>query len=197
MRFVRADSVALVKKKMVVTGDAYIELTRGTGAELPKSGGEIACAKDTEIIEMLEEALEAIRKEAINTLALINGAIAEYMALGGTLNDPEGSLQMLLANANGLLSALWVTATANFEITLRAGRYPLLMPQLQQLPPRLRSLSGWQQRQTQMRPAAGCARTNWSCPAPLLAAHSAAQLPHCRVQPPRRPDRLHLLVCWC
>ena len=103
MRFVRADSVALVKKKMVVTGDAYIELTRGTGAELPKSGGEIACAKDTEIIEMLEDALEMIRKEAINTLALINGAIAEYMALGGTLNDPDGSLQMLLANANGLL----------------------------------------------------------------------------------------------
>ena len=103
MRFVRADSVALVKKKMVVTGDAYIELTRGTGAELPKSGGEIACAKDTEIIQMLEDALEMIRKEALNTLALINGAIAEYMALGGTLNDPDGSLQQLLANANGLL----------------------------------------------------------------------------------------------
>ena len=103
MRFVRADSIALVKKKMVVTGDAYIELTRGTGAELPKSGGEIECVKDTEIIQMLEEALEAIRKEAINTLALVNGAISEYMALGGSLNDPEGSLQQLLANANGLL----------------------------------------------------------------------------------------------
>ena len=103
MRFVRADSIALVKKKMVVTGDAYIELTRGTGAELPRSGGEIECVKDTEIIQMLEEALEAIRKEAINTLALVNGAISEYMALGGSLNDPEGSLQQLLANANGLL----------------------------------------------------------------------------------------------
>ncbi len=103
MRFVRADSIGLVKKKMVVTGDAYIELTRGTGAELPRIGGEIECVKDTEIIQMLEEALETIRKEALNTLALVNGAISEYMALGGTLNDPDGSVQQLLANANGLL----------------------------------------------------------------------------------------------
>ena len=36
MRHVKTDMVAWVKKKMVVTGDAYIELTRGTGAELPR-----------------------------------------------------------------------------------------------------------------------------------------------------------------
>ena len=103
MRFVRADSIALVKKKMVVTGDAYIELTRGTGAELPRSGGEIECVKDTEIIQMLEDALETIRKEAVNTLALVNGAIAEYTDLAAGMNDTDGNLQKLLANANGLL----------------------------------------------------------------------------------------------
>ena len=112
MRHVKTDMVAWVKKKMVVTGDAYIELGADkdeTGADLPvrgpaiAPGGVIAIKKDVEIVQMLEDALEAIRKEAINTLALVNGAIAEYMALGGTLNDPDGSLQLLLANANGLL----------------------------------------------------------------------------------------------
>ena len=103
MRFVRADSIALVKKKMVVTGDAYVELTRGTGAELPRTGGEIECVKDTEIIQMLEEALESIRKEALNTLALVNAAIAEYTDLAAGMNDTDGNLQSLLANANGLL----------------------------------------------------------------------------------------------
>ncbi len=103
MRFVRADSIALVKKKMVVTGDAYIELTRGTGAELPRTGGEIECVKDTEILEMLQEALETIRKEAVNTLTLVNGAIAEYTDLAAGMNDTDGSLQQLLVNANGLL----------------------------------------------------------------------------------------------
>ena len=103
MRFVRADSIALVKKKLVVTGDAYIELTRGTGAELPRTGGEIECVKDTEIMQMLEEALAVLRKEAENTLALVNTAIAEYTRLAAGMNEPQGNLQQLLANANGLL----------------------------------------------------------------------------------------------
>ncbi len=114
MRFVRTDTVAWVKKKLVVTGDAFIELGPDkdpvtgedlpvAGAELPRTGGEISCKQDTEIIQVLMDSLEAIRKEAINTLSLVNGAIAEYMALGGTLNDPDGSLQQLLANLNGLL----------------------------------------------------------------------------------------------
>jgi phospholipid/cholesterol/gamma-HCH transport system substrate-binding protein len=103
MRFVRADSIALVKKKMVVTGDAYIELSRGTGAELPRTGGEIWCMKDTEIMQMLEDALAELRAQATNTLTLVNGAISEYTGVAAGLNDPQGNLQLLLANVNGLL----------------------------------------------------------------------------------------------
>lgn len=105
-RFLRADSIGLVKKKMVVTGDAYIELSRGTGAELPRTGGEIWCMKDTEIVQMIEDAMESIRQQATNTLALVNGAIAEYTGLAAGLNDPKGNLQQLLANVNGLLEDL-------------------------------------------------------------------------------------------
>lgn len=106
MRFVREDSVALVKKKLVVTGDAFIELTRGTGAELPKTGGEIAAEKDTEILQMLEEALDTLAMEAENTLRLVNTAILEYTMLAENLNDPEGPLLQLVANANGLLESI-------------------------------------------------------------------------------------------
>ncbi|HAL92369.1 MAG TPA: hypothetical protein DCM68_05020 [Verrucomicrobia bacterium] len=102
-RFLRADSIGLVKKKMVVTGDAYIELTRGTGAELPRTGGEIECVKDTEIMQMMEEALDELRKEAEKTVALVNAAIEEYTKLAAGMNDPQGNLQQLLANSNGLL----------------------------------------------------------------------------------------------
>ena len=103
MRFVKTDSIALVKKKLVVTGDAYIELTRGTGDALPREGGEIECVKDTEIMQMLEEALEELQKEAQKTVALVDAAIAEYTALAAGMNDPDGNLQRLLANSNGLL----------------------------------------------------------------------------------------------
>ena len=103
MRFMRADSVALVKKKMVVTGDAFIELTRGTGAELPKSDARIPCVKDTEILQMLEDALNTLAMEAENTLRLVNRAIEEYTMLAENMNEPEGNLQQLLANLNGLM----------------------------------------------------------------------------------------------
>jgi len=103
MRFVREDSIALVKKKLVVTGDAYIELSRGSGKKLPRTGGEIWCMKDTEIIQMMEEAVEELRKKAEETVVLVNAAIEEYTKLAAGMNDPDGNLQQLLGNVNGLL----------------------------------------------------------------------------------------------
>ena len=103
MRFVRADSIALVKKKLVVTGDAFIELTRGKGAELPRTGGEIWCMKDTEIVQMLEDTVQDIQKKVEETVGLVNAAIIEYTKLAAGMNDPQGNLQLLLANSNGLL----------------------------------------------------------------------------------------------
>ncbi len=103
MRFVREDSIALVKKKLVVTGDAYIELSRGSGEKLPRTGGEIWCMKDTEIVQMMEEAVEELRKEAEETVMLVNAAIEEYTKLAAGMNDPDGNLQQLLENVNGLL----------------------------------------------------------------------------------------------
>ena len=103
MRFVRMDSIALVKKKLVVTGDAYIELTRGKGAEMPRTGGEIWCMRDTEIIQMLEDTLQELQEKVEETVGLVNAAIDEYTKLAAGMNDPQGNLQLLLANANGLL----------------------------------------------------------------------------------------------
>ena len=51
----------------------------------------------------LEEALEELQKEAQKTVALVDAAIAEYTALAAGMNDPDGNLQRLLANSNGLL----------------------------------------------------------------------------------------------
>ena len=72
MRFVRTDTVAWVQKKLVVTGDAFIVLAPdrdakgedlpSAGAEMPRTGGEIVCKKDTEILQKLEEALEDFKR---------------------------------------------------------------------------------------------------------------------------------------
>lgn len=103
MRFVRQDSVAVVKRKMVITGDAYIELTRGSGSPLPREGAVLECRQDTEIMEVAMAVLEEVKAQTTNTLALVNAAIAEYTAVAAGMNDPQGSVQLLLANVNGLL----------------------------------------------------------------------------------------------
>ncbi len=67
--FVRADSHALVKKTLVITGDAYVEITVGDRQQaLLPDGAMIACSKDTEIIEQASAMLEEIRAQTIPAL---------------------------------------------------------------------------------------------------------------------------------
>lgn len=103
LRHIRQDSVALVKRKMVVAGDAYIEITPGTGAWLPRMDATLPCRKDTEIMQLATQVLDEVKEQAVHTLELVNAAIVEYTALAAGLNDPEGGVQQLLANVNGLL----------------------------------------------------------------------------------------------
>jgi phospholipid/cholesterol/gamma-HCH transport system substrate-binding protein len=103
LRHIRQDSVALVKRKMVVAGDAYVEITPGTGAILPRMDASLECRKDTEIMELAMQVLDEVKAQAVHTLELVNAAIVEYTALAAGLNDPEGGVQQLLANVNGLL----------------------------------------------------------------------------------------------
>ena len=70
---------------------------------MPESGAAIACVKDTEILQMLEDALNTLAMEAENTLRLVNRAIEEYTMLAENMNEPEGNLQQLLANLNGMV----------------------------------------------------------------------------------------------
>ena len=53
---------------------------------------------------MLEKGVETPEMEAENTVRLGNTAIIEYTDIAENLNDPQGNLQQLLANANGLLT---------------------------------------------------------------------------------------------
>ena len=66
--FIRTNSLAVVKKTLVITGDAYVEITVGDRKyPLIPDGGSIACVKDTEIIEQAKNMLDETR----NTLAEI------------------------------------------------------------------------------------------------------------------------------
>ena len=56
-RFVRDDSKVIIKKKFLLAGDSYIDISKGKGEMLPE-GAELTCKKDTEITEFLEIEIE-------------------------------------------------------------------------------------------------------------------------------------------
>jgi phospholipid/cholesterol/gamma-HCH transport system substrate-binding protein len=98
-RFIRENSKAIVKKKFVVAGDSFIEITRGTG-RLLEAEETLACEKDTEITEYLEIALENFQEallpvadeaqELLGNLNRITEGLAEGEgAAGAVLRDPE------------------------------------------------------------------------------------------------------------
>jgi len=108
-RFIRDDSKAIVKKKFVVAGDSFIEITRGRGRQL-EAGETLICEKDTEITEYLEIALENFQEallpvaeeaeELLGNLNRITSGLAEGEgSAGAVLRDPEmaGRIKKIVA----------------------------------------------------------------------------------------------------
>lgn len=90
IRFVRADSRAIVKKKLVVTGDAYVEITQGRGAPLGDDP-VMQAVRDTEITELAQEILKEIQNAVLPLLE-------EHTKLAADLRDAEKPLMKLLSN---------------------------------------------------------------------------------------------------
>ncbi len=97
-QFVRADSRAVVKKKFGIAGDAFVEITQGTGAALPEDA-ELQATKDTELIEIAQNILKQIEEATVP-------AIREYTALAADLRNAEGPLMKLLSNLESLSGGL-------------------------------------------------------------------------------------------
>lgn len=104
-RFVRTDSRALVKKKFGLAGDAYVEITKGSGGELP-AGATLMCTKDTELIEMLQDVVKQVKDATLPAIEQARKAVEEYTSLAVDLRKPEGNLQQLLAHLNNIAGEL-------------------------------------------------------------------------------------------
>lgn len=94
--YLRDDSIAVVKRSLVVAGDAYVELLRGKGEPLPEQGAVLAIIKDTEILQQAESLLEEVRATTVPAIEQLQRALAEYTALASDLRNPEGPVQLLI-----------------------------------------------------------------------------------------------------
>jgi phospholipid/cholesterol/gamma-HCH transport system substrate-binding protein len=84
VRFLRTDSVATVKRRFLLSGDTYIDISLGHGIELPNNAVITAVADEepTKVITELRKNLEQSRM------------------LLETVNSPKGDIQQMLANLN-------------------------------------------------------------------------------------------------
>lgn len=116
-RFVRQDSVAMLRKKFAVAGDAYVAITRGTGEPLPKEGAYIEAKADEDLIEQVQttvrefrsqtlSTVEDLRSETLSTLEKFQTLLDEHAQLAARLRDPEGDLQEFLAGLNAVTEGL-------------------------------------------------------------------------------------------
>jgi len=99
IRFVRKDSRAIIRKPLGI-GDAAIEITRGHGAPLPESGGILESTADKAPTKLMEEAVAAIRDEALPAIKELRSAISVYAKLAEELRGQQGGIQQALQHFN-------------------------------------------------------------------------------------------------
>jgi len=113
--FIRTDSVARVKRKFGLAGDAYVEIERGT-ADGIVDGAVIPGVKDEEIMDTARKMLEDLEedvlpmvedsKEILAHVNTISAAIAEGGGLAGSaIHDKEMADQVkeMMKGANALI----------------------------------------------------------------------------------------------
>ncbi|MGA1530569.1 MAG: hypothetical protein ACO398_07460, partial [Kiritimatiellia bacterium] len=103
-QFVRTDSLAIVKKKFGIAGDAFIEITKGSGSPLDAAG--LAPFKDTDLNELLQDLVTQLREAIMPLMDSVKTTVDEYGALAAGLSDPESPLQQMLANLKEITASI-------------------------------------------------------------------------------------------
>ena len=102
IQFVRSDSRAVVKKKFGIAGDAFIEVTKGLGPELPIGAGLVA-TKDTDLNELLELLLNQVREAVVPLLESVKRAADEYGSLAEDMRKEDGPINQILGNVESII----------------------------------------------------------------------------------------------
>ena len=98
-RFVRAGSIAKVKKKFEIAGDAYVEITLGTpGLPMIPSGSTIKCIQDVELIEAAKKMVDDFRAAAVPMLDEFRGILTHVNAVTRQLAEKQGTAGRIIGD---------------------------------------------------------------------------------------------------
>lgn len=87
--FITTDSVAKVKKKFGVAGDAYVDIARGQG-EIITDGALIACVKDEELLETAQKMLTDVQTNMMPILAQAEAIITSVASILDQVDTGKG-----------------------------------------------------------------------------------------------------------
>lgn len=91
-QFIRDDSVAKVKKKFEVAGDAYVEITLGTPSRpVLRSRDFIQCVQDVELIQAARKMVDEFRAAAVPMLDEFRAILSHVNGITGQLERKEGA----------------------------------------------------------------------------------------------------------
>lgn len=97
--FVRKDSLAKVKKKFEVAGDAYVEITLGSqDSPLLESGQFIKCVQDVELIETARRVLDDLREATVPMLDEFRQILTHVNGVTRQLEQQEGTAGRLIGD---------------------------------------------------------------------------------------------------
>jgi len=100
--FVRSDSKAMIRKTFGIAGDAYLEITRGTGAPLDWEYAVLTVESDRKTSDTLAELIEELRAKILPVVDDAHKAILMLTAVAKELQDPDKGVQQLMANLNSI-----------------------------------------------------------------------------------------------
>ena len=106
LRYIRTDSVAVVKRKFGIAGDSFIEITAGVRDPLPPDDAVLPVRKDTELVEMMQQVVQQVQSAVVPTIEEAQRTLAEFRGVAADLRDRDGELQRSIAAVRSILEGV-------------------------------------------------------------------------------------------
>jgi len=98
-KFVRVNSIAKVRKKFEVAGDAFIDITLGSTTQpLMRSGEYIKCEQDVELIEAAKKMVDDFRRAAVPMLDEFSMILSNVSSVTRQIEQKEGTAGKLIGD---------------------------------------------------------------------------------------------------
>ena len=100
--FVRSDSKATIRRTFGIAGDAYLEITRGSGQPLDWQYAVIEAVSDRKPTDTVGELIDEVRTKVLPVIDDAQKTIQAILTIAQDLQDSDKGVQRLLVNINSI-----------------------------------------------------------------------------------------------